>query len=312
MALAALSVLYRGPLSSCNYGCHYCPFAKHTESAAEHEADRLALERFTAWVEAQPLQLSVFFTPWGEALVRTRYQQALTRLSHAPNVQQLAIQTNLSGKLDWLADAQRDKIAVWATFHSDEVGRERFLARCAELDGWGVRYSVGTVGQKRALPAIEALRAALPPQIYLWVNAYKVGSGYYSESDLARLSAVDPLFELNTRAYPSRGQPCGAGETVISVEGDGTAHRCHFIARPLGNIYQQDVRELLRPRPCSRASCTCHIGYVHLPELRAAEVYGDGLLARVPNAQAWADPAKVAALLERGRMFGAGREAARN
>ena len=38
-----LSILYRGPLSSCNYGCEYCPFAKHTETQAEHDADRAAL-----------------------------------------------------------------------------------------------------------------------------------------------------------------------------------------------------------------------------------------------------------------------------
>ena len=45
-----LSILYRGPLSSCNYGCAYCPFAKHAETAAELDADRRALERFTDWV----------------------------------------------------------------------------------------------------------------------------------------------------------------------------------------------------------------------------------------------------------------------
>ena len=44
-----LSILYRGPLSSCNYGCAYCPFAKHAETAAELDADRRALERFTDW-----------------------------------------------------------------------------------------------------------------------------------------------------------------------------------------------------------------------------------------------------------------------
>ena len=41
-----LSILYRGPLSSCNYGCTYCPFAKHAETAAEHEVDQRALEHF--------------------------------------------------------------------------------------------------------------------------------------------------------------------------------------------------------------------------------------------------------------------------
>ncbi|WP_456831071.1 STM4011 family radical SAM protein [Deinococcus sp. UYEF24] len=301
MEVEHLSILYRGPLSSCNYGCPYCPFAKHTEKAAEHDHDRLALERFVAWVQAQPFRVSVFFTPWGEALVRPRYQQALITLSHATNVEQVAIQSNLSGSLAWTGEANRSKLGLWATYHPGEVTQERFLARTAELDRAGVRYSVGMVGQKRSLDATEVMRAALPPHIYLWVNAFKVGDGYYSAEDLARLRAVDPLFDLNTRRYRTRGQPCGAGETVISVDGDGEARRCHFIERPLGNIYEQDVRDLLRPRVCSRSGCECHIGYVHLPGLGAGEVFGDGLLARIPDPQAWADPARLQALLERGR-----------
>ncbi|CAM4289169.1 STM4011 family radical SAM protein [Deinococcus marmoris] len=304
MELDHLSVIYRGPLSSCNYACPYCPFAKHTETAAEHAADARALARFVAWAEAQPFDLSVFFTPWGEALVRPRYQQALARLSRLPHVRQLAIQTNLSGSLKWLEDADKSRIGLWATYHPGEVGQDRFLARCTELDARGVRYSVGVVGKKGHFEDIEAMRAALPTHVYLWINAFKVGAGYYSAHDLARLGAVDPLFEVNTRRYRTRGLPCGAGETVISVEGDGTARRCHFIERPIGNIYTQDVRELLRPRPCSRASCECHIGYVHLSELDAAQVYGDGLLARIPDPAVWADRERLEAYLARARGVG--------
>ena len=43
-----LSILYRGPLSSCNYACDYCPFAKRKESYAQLEVDRRALERSDA------------------------------------------------------------------------------------------------------------------------------------------------------------------------------------------------------------------------------------------------------------------------
>ena len=50
----SLSILYRGPLSSCNYACGYCPFAKRRETAAELARDRTALERFVAWVAARP------------------------------------------------------------------------------------------------------------------------------------------------------------------------------------------------------------------------------------------------------------------
>ncbi|WP_293912093.1 STM4011 family radical SAM protein [Deinococcus sp.] len=298
-----LSVLYRGPLASCNYACGYCPFAKHTETPAEHQADADALTRFTDWVWLQRFEVSVLFTPWGEALVRSRYQAALSRLSTMPHVRQLAIQTNLSGKLNWLEGAERSKIALWATYHPGETEQQKFLDKCAELDGYGVRYSVGVVGKKSHLGAIEALRAELPEHVYLWVNAFKVGDGYYSAEDLERISRVDPLFEVNTRRYRTRGRDCAAGESVISVDGDGTARRCHFIERPIGNIYASDVRELLAPRLCSRASCECHIGYVHLPELQAESVYRDGLLARIPDPALWADPQALAAYLDRARAL---------
>ena len=81
-------------------------------------------------------------------------------------------------------------------------------------------------------------------------------------------------------------------------DGNGAAQRCHFVPRELGNIYQTDVRELLKPRPCPRRTCECHIGYVHLPELRAAEVYSEGLLARIPE-----DSGDWAAYLTRARAL---------
>lgn len=43
-----LSILYRGPLSSCNYGCDYCLFAKHHESDQENYYDDEALHFFEA------------------------------------------------------------------------------------------------------------------------------------------------------------------------------------------------------------------------------------------------------------------------
>ncbi|MGE3807331.1 MAG: radical SAM protein, partial [Gemmataceae bacterium] len=80
-----LSILYRGPLSSCNYGCDYCPFAKRQETATELKIDRLALERFVDWVDGQGgKQIGILFTPWGEALTRRWYQRALARLTRQP------------------------------------------------------------------------------------------------------------------------------------------------------------------------------------------------------------------------------------
>ena len=79
-----LSVLYRGQLSSCNYSCSYCPFAKRTESKARLTEDRRGLAAFVNWIAVQTQHhWKVLFTPWGEALVRTWYQGALARLKSA-------------------------------------------------------------------------------------------------------------------------------------------------------------------------------------------------------------------------------------
>lgn len=283
-----LSILYRGPLSSCNYGCPYCPFAKHVETRAEHETDRRALERFINWVETHGGdQIGIFFTPWGEALIRKRYQEAFIRLTNLPNVVKVAIQTNLSCRLDWVERCDKSKTALWATYHPGETQRQRFLDKCRELRQRGVRFSVGIVGLKEHTAEIEAMRAALPTDVYLWINAYKRQPDYYGQEDIQRFTGVDPLFPINNRYHPSFGLPCHAGHTVISVDGDGTMRRCHFIKTPLGNIYEPGFEEALRERPCTNATCGCHIGYVHMPTLKLYEVFGDGVLERVPARPIW-------------------------
>lgn len=278
-----LSILYRGPLSSCNYACDYCPFAKRTETPAELAHDRGCLERFVGWAAAKSDRtLGVLFTPWGEALVRTWYQDALVRLTHLPHVRKAAIQTNLSCKLDWVEAADRTKLALWCTFHPGETTRDRFLAKCRELLARGVRFSVGVVGLKEHVAEIDALRAELPADVYLWVNAFKREPDYYSPEMLADLERIDPHFRTNTVYHASRGGACRAGSSVISVAGDGTARRCHFVDTPIGNIYAPDFDANLVERPCPNATCGCHIGYVHLDRLGLAGVYGDGVLERIP------------------------------
>jgi MoaA/NifB/PqqE/SkfB family radical SAM enzyme len=283
-----LSILYRGPLSSCNYDCPYCPFAKRLESAEELARDRACLERFVDWAAGHAeYTLSILFTPWGEALIRRWYQEALVRLSHLAHVPRVAIQTNLSGPLDWVDRADRDALALWTTYHPGEVARARFVERCRELAGRGVRFSVGVVGLKEHATEVEALRQELPGHVYLWVNAYKDRPDYYGDEDVRRFTAVDPLFPVNTVRHPSRGRPCRAGEAVISVDGDGTVRRCHFVREPIGNLYAPGFPDCLRPRACPNATCGCHIGYVHMPELGLYETFGAGVLERIPARRVW-------------------------
>lgn len=279
-----LSILYRGPLSSCNYACGYCPFAKRHETAVELARDGDALARFVGWIEARPPRdrIGVLFTPWGEALVRRWYRDALTRLSHLEQVARVAAQTNLSCDLDWVHDCDRTRLALWATFHPSETCRQAFVAKCLELDRRGVRFSVGVVGLRKHFADIQALRQELPPHIYLWVNAYKDRADHYRPGDAEWLTAIDPLFPVNNRRHPSLGRSCRAGHSVISVDGDGTVRRCHFIAAPLGNLYDPNFEQTLVERTCTNATCGCHIGYVHMHDLGLYDVFGDGVLERIP------------------------------
>jgi MoaA/NifB/PqqE/SkfB family radical SAM enzyme len=277
-----LSILYRGPLSSCNYACGYCPFAKRTESAAELAHDRACLERFVAWVGDRAGGVGVLFTPWGEALVRRWYQDALAALSRMPHVVKAAIQTNLSCKLDWVEGCDKSRLALWCTYHPGETTRARYLIKCRELIARGVRFSVGVVGLREHVAEIAAMREELPAGVYLWVNAYKREPDYYTPGMIADLTRVDPLFPLNNQRHPSRGESCRAGRSVIAVDGDGTVRRCHFVREPIGNLYAPDFEACLVERPCPNEACGCYIGYAHLDRLRLGAVYGDGLLERIP------------------------------
>jgi MoaA/NifB/PqqE/SkfB family radical SAM enzyme len=279
-----LSILYRGPLASCDYDCPYCPFAKRRDSRAELLADRAALERFTAWVASRDHRVSVLFTPWGEGLVRPWYRRALVELSHLPHVERAAIQTNLSQRLTWASSAERGRLALWATYHPGQVPMERFLSRARELTELGIRHSAGIVGLPAHYGDAVRLRRELPGGTYLWVNAAEGHA--YTDAEAARWTAIDPLFAWSRDPHPSRGLPCRTGDTVISVAGDGTVRRCHFVPEVLGNLYDGSFRARLRPSPpCPAQSCDCHIGYVHLEPLGLYDVFADGILERIPALQ---------------------------
>lgn len=276
------SILYRGSLSSCNYSCVYCPFAKTKNTRAELAQDAAELERFVEWVEGRSEQMRILLTPWGEGLIRGYYQRAMARLSHLPQVTRIAIQTNLSCRTAWMDAVDRESFALWTTFHPSQIGLDQFVARCYELEDLGIRYSVGVVALKEDLPYLEALRERLPAHRYVWANAYKRIPDYYTAEELQRIERVDPLFSYNNQYHPSLGKACRAGHTAFTIDGQGDLRRCHFIKPVLGNIYQQEITELLAPSPCTNESCGCYIGYVHLEELELYETYQAGVMERIP------------------------------
>ncbi|MEU6160285.1 STM4011 family radical SAM protein [Streptomyces sp. NPDC047130] len=294
-----LTLLYRGPLASCDYDCPYCPFAKRRDTPEQLRADRAALERFTDWVASRTEDsLSVLFTPWGEGLVRSWYRRAMVRLSRLPHVRRVAIQTNLSCRTDWLAEADPETLALWCTYHPGQTPYDRFLAKTHDLTARGVRFSVGVVGLPDHLDHARRLRADLPERVYLWVNA---ADGHtYSDAEAERWTALDPLFPYSRHPHRSGGLPCRTGESVVSVDGDGTVRRCHFVRAELGNLYDDSFRAALRPRACPLAVCDCHIGYVHLETLPLYDVFAGGVLERIP---ADAPSARVPVPLETPRAY---------
>ncbi|SPF06482.1 STM4011 family radical SAM protein [Streptomyces sp. MA5143a] len=280
-----LTLLYRGPLASCDYDCPYCPFAKRRDSTEQLRADRAALERFTGWARSSTGdRLSVLFTPWGEGLTRSWYRRALVELSHEPHIDRVAIQTNLSCRTEWLAEADRDTVALWCTYHPGQTPYERFLGKTRRLTAMGVRFSVGVVGLPEHLEEARRLRGELPEEVYLWVNAAEGHT--YTDEEAAAWAALDPLFPFSRHPHRSAGRACRTGSTVVSVDGDGTVRRCHFVRDELGNLYDGSFRTALAPRVCPLAVCDCHIGYVHLETLPLYDVFAGGVLERIPTARA--------------------------
>jgi len=280
-----LTLLYRGPLASCNYSCDYCPFAKRHDDREALEQDRQALARLGDWIAQQTShRITLFFTPWGEALVRPWYREAIVRLSHTDSIDKIVVQTNLSAPMGWVTDCDTSRLRIWATFHPGECRREKFVAACKGLLAQGVRMSVGVVGIDEQREEIAVLRRELPPEIYIWVNAHDDEPARYDDAARQWYAQIDPLFPVTCRNHDSLGMPCEAGHSVLSVAGDGTLRRCHFIQEPIGNLYQPGFEERLRPSACTNASCNCYIGYVHMPHLGLAQHYGDGMLERIPEA----------------------------
>lgn len=285
-----LSLLYRGVLSSCNYDCGYCPFAKTRDSRATLQRDAADLARFVDWVSRREHAVSILFTPWGEGLVRRHYREAMTRLSHLPQVRRVAIQTNLCIGTRWLDHVDPRSFALWCTWHPSEVSLAVFVGRCRELHRRGIRFSVGMVAMRALFGDIERLRAALPEDVPLWLNAYDMRPpDYYDDADVARLSRIDPHFRWSLSPPPSLGAPCATGTRVLSVNGDGDVRRCHFVAEPLGNLYDGSFEARLGPRPCPNRTCDCFIGYVHREDLPFATDYAGGQLERVPGRTTHAD-----------------------
>lgn len=276
------TVLYRGPLESCHFNCWYCPFASKKASPEELEKDRRALDRFMAWIDRSPQSFNIFFTPKAEALTYDWYKQSFIHLSHKKKIKKVVIQTNLSCDTEWLSECNPDSSAFWLTYHPESVSENHFYNKCMVLYTLNLPFSVGVVGVKEHVDQIRHMRARLPKDVYLWINAYKRTKNYYSQKENELLSTIDPLFPLNQTYYRSRGKRCDTGDTVFSIDGDGTIRRCHFTDTILGNMSSHQLDDVSHSSPCDNETCHCHIGYTHLYDVKIKNYFGDCALERIP------------------------------
>jgi hypothetical protein len=277
-----LSVMYRGPLTSCNYGCRYCPFSKHAESDAQLRRDKDSLHRFVDWIASQDgVRWRLLFTPWGEALVRSWYRNAFVELSHCPNIDSVAVQTNMSCSVDWVRQCDLDRIAFWATYHPTEACRDDFVRKVIQLRAWNVRLSVGMVAMPESLDYLAPLRAALPSDVYLWLNPQMPRNRRYTDEETRRFTEIDPLFPMALRRLRTRGKQCRTGEVTFTIDGEGDMRRCHFVDEVIGSIYAADWRAALRPRNCPNQFCDCYLGVAQQQADELAPVFGDDVMERL-------------------------------
>jgi MoaA/NifB/PqqE/SkfB family radical SAM enzyme len=286
-----LLVLFRSRLEWCNYTCSYCPWnATLTRvSRDEFRADEERVGRVVERIAELSRPVEFFITPKAEYLVLPYWREAVARLTHLPQVSRVTIQTNLSFDLPaFLQSVDPSKLALWTTFHPSEVPAsavDDLHERWDLLHQRGIPFSVGLVGTHENLAYLETLRRRLPPDVYVWVNAYKREADYYTASDLDRIRAVDPLFDLNNQHYPSLGKPCTAGQLAVYLDDEGDLRRCFFVGRVIGNLYRDGWTTLPEPEVCPNATCHCYVGHLHIPELDFRSVYGRDLAVRIP--QGW-------------------------
>ena len=288
-----ITVLYRGDISSCNYHCSYCSFKNHRIIKADFHSDKADLENFITWIKKNDdVIFSVFFTPKGEILSLPEkhfkynydnyYIKGITELSGLSNIEKIVTQTNLSCGLDWLEQTRCEKLAFWCTYHPEQADLDEFLRKVNFLSTKSISLSAGIVGIKENFEIIKLLKARLPANVYLWVNAYK-HKNYYSPEDIEFLIKIDKYFEINNSCHISSGKKCISGYSAFSIRNNGNIYRCHFDDEIIGDIKTSNIKSLMNEQTCKKNNCGCYIGYIFLERLGLDKIYGKGLLERNPD-----------------------------
>ncbi|SNT24883.1 Hydroxymethylpyrimidine pyrophosphatase [Anaerovirgula multivorans] len=303
MIKQAKHIYYRGYLSSCNYTCYYCPFAKKKHSKIEIQKDIQALENFFDFIQKTIFDsdISIFFTPYGEGLVHTYYMDYLVKFARLGKIKYISIQTNLSfdPKL-FLSKLQEkevslDKIKLWASFHPTMVSAKHFAEKANYLHKY-LDISVGMVAIPGTIDKILELKQELDPNVYLWLNAQSRQKNKYSAEDIRVLKHIDPLFEyeLNTIRLKSTNtkqilnpsiklyEKCSASRSSFFLEANGDVLPCHVNKKILYNIYHSQSESSNYKFTCTRKICDCYLAYSNLEKTKLENFFGELLPVRIP------------------------------
>jgi hypothetical protein len=287
--MKSLLVLFRTRLEWCNFTCGYCPWnanAVRVETEA-FQADARRLQRIVQRVAELPRPVEFFITPKAEYMVLPYWREAVRQLLAMPQVTRVTLQTHLGWDVEgYLPTVEASKLALWTTYHpseTDATDRAVLKRRWMLLHEKKVRFTVGMVGTHEHLLELTQLRAFLPPDVYLWVNAYKREPDYYTPAQLQAIRSVDPYFDLNNQHYPSRGQLCTAGSHALYLDDEGDLRRCFFVGDILGNLFRDGWRTLPAPTACPIPTCHCYVGHMHIVDLGFRDLYGDDLAVRRPR-----------------------------
>ena len=73
-----------------------------------------------------------------------------------PQVGKMSIQTNLSCSLNWLKNCDKEKVALWATYHPTQTTMPKFLKKCQQLETFMIRIlnKIFTQGYVQMTPVV--------------------------------------------------------------------------------------------------------------------------------------------------------------
>lgn len=257
------NIYFRSFLSSCNYSCSYCVFAK--SSLNDVKKDINCLDKFCNFIQSTEFlnKVSVFLTPYGEGLIHNHYIEGIARIALSPKTLYVSCQTNLSFNEDNFLEVLKaynvdfDKVKLWSSFHPEMVSADEFAAKVQKLKK-SIDLSVGIVAIPGSIEEVSSLRKALPEDVYMWINAKANEKTRYKKCEIDSLIKIDPLFNNELKKYRIQNDSCNCGTSSIFVNDRGDVYPCHINKEQLFNIYQKGYSKEFK---CNRNVCDCYVSY---------------------------------------------------